>query len=96
MEKMVLLTTKQVAEMCQVKARTVTQKFVKKEGLPVIKIGKRDYRFDPRDVKNFLELRKQIVPRKLEIIPLKSKVKNKRLNIDFEKRRINIELNKVV
>lgn len=90
-----MLTTKQVANYFQVTERTITQKFIK-EGLKYMKIGERDYRFDFEDVKKFVEIKKQMTQTKIEILPTKRKSRRRKLNIDIEKRRINLELNQVV
>lgn len=89
-----LLTTKQVAEFFQVCERIITQKFIK-EGLKYIEIGSKDYRFSEKDVFEFIEIKKQLTEQKKEKInPIK--IKNKKLNIDYQKRKINLEMNKVI
>lgn len=91
-----LLTTKQVAEKFQVCSRVITQKFIK-EGLKFIKVGTKDYRFVERDVDEFIEIKKQLAEQELDPIkPIKRKTKCRTLNIDYQKRKINLELNKVV
>lgn len=91
-----LLTTKQVAEKFQVCSRVITQKFIK-EGLKFIKVGTKDYRFVEKDVDEFIEIKKQLAEQDLETIkPIKRKAKCRTLNIDYQKRKINLELNKVV
>lgn len=91
-----LLTTKQVAEKFQVCSRVITQKFIK-EGLKFIKVGTKDYRFTEKDVDEFIEIKKQLAEQELEPIkPIKRKTKCRTLNIDYQKRKINLELNKVV
>lgn len=91
-----LLTTKQVAEKFQVCSRVITQKFIK-EGLKFIKVGTKDYRFVEKDVDEFIEIKKQLAEQELEPIkPIKRKTKCRTLNIDYQKRKINLELNKVV
>lgn len=92
-----LLTTKQVAEIFQVTERTVTQKFIK-EGLKYFPVGEKDFRFEIEDVEEFKEIKKRIGSEELKQLytPTKRKTKSKSINIDFEKIRINKELNKVV
>lgn len=90
-----LLTTKQVADYFNVKPVTVTQKFIK-QGLKVIPIGQKDYRFDVKDVEEFAEHLKELAQEK---ITKDNPVKKYRYNtqkIDFEKIRINRELNRVI
>lgn len=53
-----LLTTKQVAEIFGVNSRTVLYNFIPK-GLKFFKIGSRDYRFEFKDVQDFIEKQKQ-------------------------------------
>lgn len=91
-----LLTTKQVMEYFQIKdSRTIT-KFIK-QGLKVIPIGARDFRFDKKDVEEFANYLKELAQQEImQIYPIKRKAKHKNINIDYEKRRINLELNKVV
>lgn len=57
MEK--LLTTKQVSEIFGVDSRTVLYNFIPK-GLKFLKVGSKDYRFDFKDVQDFIEKQKQI------------------------------------
>ena len=91
-----LLTTKQVAEFFQVTERTITQKFIK-EGLKYMPIGTKDYRFSEKDVSEFIEIKKQLAQENLVYLsPIRAKVKHKTLNIDYQKRKINLELNQVV
>ena len=90
-----LLTTKQVAQRFQVKPVTVTQKFIP-EGLPFIPIGKRDYRFNEKDVEMFAETRKKIAMEKQKLQLIKPKRKNITASIDFQKMEYNRKFNKVV
>lgn len=91
-----LLTTKEVANYFKVKETTVTQKFIKM-GLKYIPIGKRDYRYSPKDVEEFAEHLKELAQYKLiKTIPIKRKTRSKKINFDLEKRRINLEQMKVV
>ena len=91
-----LLTTKQVANYFKVKPSTVTQKFIKM-GLKVIPIGQRDYRYNIKDVYAFAEHLKELAQERItrqNSIPIKHKSKS--IHVDFEKIRINRELNRVV
>jgi len=58
--------------------------------------GTRDKRFDPKDVKEFVEIQKEVAQDTLEIKPIKRKTKSKTINVDFQKRKINLEMNRVV
>ena len=91
-----LLTTKEVMEYFKVKdSRTIT-KFIK-QGLKVIPIGQKDYRFKPEDVEEFAEHLKEIAQEDLiKICPIKRKTKSKAIKVDYEKIRINRELNRVI
>jgi hypothetical protein len=90
------LTLQQVKDRFQVKdTRTITVKFAKM-GLKSIKIGNK-YRFDLKDIEEFEEKLKEEQQEKIiqqNSIPRKHKCKA--INIDFEKIRINRELNRVV
>ena len=90
------LTLEEVKQRFKVKDnRTITVKFAK-QGLKFIKIGKQ-YRFDLKDIEEFEERLKNEEQEKLiQIYPIKKKRKSKTLNVDFEKIRINRELNRVV
>lgn len=66
------------------------------QGLPYFKIGSKDYRFDPKDVEKFVETQKQFNQDELEIKPIRKKAKCKTINVDFQKRKINLEHNRVV
>lgn len=93
-----LLTTKQVMEYFQVKDRRTIMKFIR-QGLKVIPIGTKDYRFKQEDVEEFAEHLKELAQEKIiqhNPIPIKKKTKCKTINVDFEKIRINRELNRVV
>ncbi len=91
-----LLTTKEVAEYFKVKETTVTQKFIR-NGLKVIPIGQKDYRYSRKDVEEFAEYLKQEAQYKLiKAIPVKKKVRSRKIDIDFEKRRINLEQMRVI
>ena len=59
--------------------------------------GPREKRFDPKDILEFVEAQKQAEQFKLEeIMPIRKKVKSKTMNIDFQKKKINLETNRVV
>ncbi|MCI9247463.1 MAG: helix-turn-helix domain-containing protein [Clostridia bacterium] len=91
-----LLTTKQAMEYFQVKDSRTIKKFIK-QGLKCIPIGSKDYRFDKRDLEEFIEHLKELAQQEMiQIYPVKRKAKCKTVNIDYEKLRINRELNKVV
>ena len=66
------------------------------QGLPCFKIGAKDYRFARKDIENFVEIQKQLAQETLEIRPIKRKAKSKTINVDFQKRTINLEMNRVV
>lgn len=91
-----LLTTKQVMEYFQVKDYKTISKFIR-QGLKVIPIGSKDYRFKQEDVEEFAEHLKELAQEKLiKNNPIPRKHRCKTVNIDFEKIRINRELNRVV
>lgn len=58
--------------------------------------GNREKRFDVNDIKEFVEIQKQVAQETLEIKPIKRKAKCKTINVDFQKRKINLEMNRVV
>ena len=91
-----LLTTKQAMEYFQVKDSRTIKKFIK-QGLKYIPIGSKDYRFKREDLEEFTEHLKELAQQEMiQIYPVKRKTKCKTINIDYEKLRINRELNKVV
>lgn len=91
-----LLTTKEVMEYFNVKDSRTISKFIK-QGLKVIPIGKKDYRFKQEDVEEFAEHLKELAQEEIILTnPIKRKAKNKTLNVDYEKLKINRELNRVV
>ena len=94
-----LLTTEEVKHYFQVKDTRTIKKFIK-QGLKYIPIGTRDYRFERKDVEEFAEHLKELAQQELlEIYPIKKirqRRKSKTINLDYEKLRINRELNKVV
>lgn len=92
MEK--LLTTEQAKEYFGVRDTRTIKKFIN-QGLKYFPVGTKDYRFDIKDILEFVEMQKQITQmEKINSIPMKKKVKHK--TIDIQKRRINLELNRVV
>jgi len=91
-----LLTTKQVMEYFQVKDSRTIMKFIK-QGLKVIPIGSKDYRFKQEDVEEFAEhLKEQAQEKIIQENPIPRKHRSKTTTIDFEKIRVNRVLNKVV
>lgn len=93
MEKM--LTTKEVAEMFGVEQRTI-YKF-RKEGLKCIPIGTKDFRYSIKDIEEFIENKRQLAQEEvIKINPIKRKTRSRTLNIDYQKKKINLEQMKVV
>lgn len=90
-----LLTMEEVKGYFKVKDTRTIIKFIH-QGLRCFKVGTRDYRFDPRDIEEFVNVQKQVVQEDLSIRPIKPKARCKTANIDFQKKKINLELNKVV
>lgn len=90
-----LLTIEETKQFFKVKDNRTIHKFIR-QGLKCFKVGTRDYRFDIQDIKEFVEIQKQLAQDTLKINPVKRKVKHKTLNVDFQKRKINLELNRVV
>lgn len=91
-----LLTTKQAMEYFNIKDSRTIAKF-RREGLPYIEIGKKDYRYKLEDLEKFTEYKKEQAQEKIiqqNSVPRKHRCKT--INIDFEKIRINRELNRVV
>ena len=90
-----LLTIEETKQYFRVKDNRTIYKFIR-QGLKCFKVGTRDYRFDIQDIKEFVEIQKQLAQDTLKINPVKRKVKHKTLNVDFQKRKINLEMNRVV
>lgn len=90
------LTLEEVKQRFKVKDnRTIIVKFAK-QGLKFIKIGTQ-YRFDLKDIEEFEQKLKDEQQKKLiEMYPIKTKRKCRTLNIDYEKRKINLTQNRVV
>lgn len=91
-----LLTTKQVMEYFNVKdSRTIT-KFIN-QGLKVIPIGEKDYRFKQEDLEEFTEhLKEQAQEKRIKDNPIPRKHKNNNTKVDFEKIRANRIFNRVI
>lgn len=90
-----LLTMQQIKERFQVKDNRTIQKFIR-EGLRFIKIGK-EYRFDIKDIEVFEEqLKTQAQEKVMDIKPVKQKRRYRTVNIDYEKRKINLEELRVI
>lgn len=62
----------------------------------MFQFGTREKRFDPKDIFEFVEIQKQVGQFELDIKPIKRKSKCKTINVDFQKRKINLEMNRVV
>lgn len=90
-----LLTTEQVMEYFNVKDSRTIAKF-RNQGLKFIPIGSKDYRYQQKDIEEFSEHLKELAQEKISQPIIKRKAKSKTMNIDFEKKRINLELNRVV
>lgn len=91
-----LITMEEVKQYFKVKDTRTIKKFIK-QGLKYIPIGSKDYRFKKEDIEEFAEHLKELAQQDIiQIYPIKKKTKCKSMNVDFEKRRINLELNKVV
>ena len=90
-----LLTMEETKQYFNVKDTRTIIKFIN-NGLPCFKIGAKDYRFDQKDIEKFVEIQKQLNQDELQIKPIKRKAKSKTINIDFQKRKINLEQNRVV
>ena len=90
------LTLEEVKQRFKVKDnRTITIKFAK-QGLKFIRIGTQ-YRFDLKDIEEFEQkLKEEQEERIMQLYSIKPKKKCKTLNIDYEKRRINLMENRVV
>lgn len=89
------LTLEQLKQRFQVKDNRTIIKFIR-HGLKCIKIGTQ-YRFNLKDIEDFEQKLKDEQQEKIiEVYPIKKKTKTKTLNIDYEKMRINRELNRVV
>lgn len=91
-----LRTMEEAKQYFRVKDTRTIKKFIK-QGLPYIPIGSKDYRFKQTDLETFAEHLKEIAQQEIvQIYPIKRKSKSKTVNIDFQKRKINLEMNKVV
>lgn len=91
-----LLTTEQVMQYFNVKDSRTIAKF-RNQGLKYIPIGAKDYRYKREDVEEFAEHKKELAQEKMiQLNPIRRKTKCRTVNIDYEKKRINLQLNKVV
>ena len=89
------LTLEETKQRFRVKDNRTIINFTK-QGLKFIKIGAQ-YRFDLKDIEEFEQKLKDEQQEKLiQIYPIKTKRKCKTINIDYEKRRINLTQNRVV
>lgn len=88
-----LLTIEETKQFFRVKDNRTIHKFIR-QGLKCFKVGTRDYRFDIQDIREFVETQKQLSQDTIK--PMKRKTKSKTINVDFQKRKINLELNRVV
>ena len=90
-----LLTMEQTKQYFNVKDTRTINKFIR-QGLRFFPVGSNDKRFDIKDIEEFIEIQKTLAQDSLKIVPIKRKAKSKTLNIDFQKRKINLEQNRVV
>lgn len=90
------LTLDEVKQRFKVKDnRTITVKFAK-QGLKFIKIGTQ-YRFDLKDIEEFEQKLKDEQQEKLiQVYPIMKKRKHHTVNIDYEKKKINLTQLRVV
>lgn len=89
------LTLEETKQRFRVKDNRTIINFTK-QGLKFIKIGTQ-YRFDLKDIEEFEQKLKDEQQEKLiQIYPIKTKRKCKTINIDYEKRKINLTQNRVV
>lgn len=91
-----LLTTEDVMKYFNVKDSRTIAKF-RNQGLKFIPIGSKDYRYKQEDIEDFAEHLKELAQEKIiQVNPIRRKAKSRTLNVDYEKKRINLQLNKVV
>ena len=91
-----LWTMEETKKYFRVESDRTIHKFIT-QGLKVFKIGSKDYRFNIKDIKEFEEIQKQANQAEMvKIEPIKRKAVHKKLDIDYQKRKINIEQCKVV
>lgn len=89
-----LLTTQQAMKIFQIKDTRTMTKF-RQRGLKCFKIGNKDYRYRAKDIEEFLDIEMQASQfEMIKTTPIKRKTKHR--TIDLEKRRINLEFNRVV
>lgn len=91
-----LLTTEDVMKYFNVKNSRTIAKF-RNQGLKFIPIGNKDYRYKVEDVEEFTDHLKELAEERIiQIHPIRKKAKCKKVNIDYEKKKINLQLNRVV
>ncbi len=91
-----LLTTEEAMQYFQIKDSRTMTKF-RKQGLKCFKIGSKDYRYRKEDMQEFIQNQIEADQQEIEqIYPIKRKARCRAVNIDYEKRKINLQLNKVV
>lgn len=91
-----LLTTKEVMEYFKVKDSRTISKFIK-NGLKVVPIGQKDFRFKQEDVEEFTEYLKQLAQEKIiKDNPIRRKAKCRTVNVDYQKRKANLVDLKVI
>ena len=90
-------TLKDVMTFFNVKdSRTVTQKFIKQQGLKFFRVGT-EYRFRTKDVLEFENYLKDLSQEEIiSFIPIKPKRRYNAPKFDFEKKKINLEQLKVI
>lgn len=92
----ILLTSEQAMKYFQIKDSRTLTKF-RKMGLKCFKVGSKDYRYRLEDIKEFIQNQiEEAQQEMIQIYPIKRKAKCKTVDIDFQKRKINLEMNKVV
>ena len=89
------LTLEETKQRFRVKDNRTIINFTKK-GLKFIKIGTQ-YRFDLKDIEEFEQkLKDEQQEKTIQIYPLKAKRKYHTIDVDYEKRKINLTQNRVV
>lgn len=78
-------------------SRMITQNFIKKKGLKFYRAGA-EYRFRPKDVMDFEEQLKTMAQESLNLYVPNISVKRKarKIKVDFEKKKINLEKLRVI
>lgn len=91
-----LLTMEEAKQFFRVKDTRTIKKFML-QGLKYIPIGSKDYRFERKDLEEFKDHLKELAQQDLiQVYSTKRKTKCRTFNVDYEKLRINRELNRVV